>query len=160
MLKRYCNDEFTEDHLATLGIEFAQKKYNLRSDGSEIQVKVWDTAGQERFRTITTSFYRRANGVIIAFDLTSKTSFDSIETWVDSVAKNTDKNVVKILVGNKCDLAGERQVTEQQGRAKASQYGLPYFECSAKSGIGVDECFSELIEMSYAAKFGGTADGG
>ena len=62
--------------MATLGIEFAMKKYKMKADGSEITVKVWDTAGQERFRTITTSFYRRANGVIIAFDLTDKRSFE------------------------------------------------------------------------------------
>ena len=111
MLNRYCNNKFNADHLATLGIEFAQKKYNLRADGSEITVKVWDTAGQERFRTITTSFYRRANGVIIAFDLTDRKSFESVGTWIDSVAKNTDKGIVKILVGNKCDLAEEREVT-------------------------------------------------
>ena len=76
MLNRYCKDEFNEDHLATLGIEFATRKYKLRADGTEVSVKVWDTAGQERFRTITQTFYRRADGVMIAFDVTDKNSFD------------------------------------------------------------------------------------
>ena len=105
MLNRYCNDLFNEEHLATLGIEFAQKKYKLRKDGTEITVKVWDTAGQERFRTITTSFYRRANGVIIAFDLTSRSSFEQVESWIDSVSKNAEAGIATILVGNKADLA-------------------------------------------------------
>ena len=104
MLNRYCNNEFNEEHLATLGIEFASKKYNLRADGTEVTVKVWDTAGQERFRTITTSFYRRANGVIIAFDTTSKSSFTQVSQWFDSVSQNADKSIAKILVGTKCDL--------------------------------------------------------
>ena len=76
MLNRYCKNEFNEDHLATLGIEFAMRKYNLKTDNTEVTVKVWDTAGQERFRTITQTFYRRADGVIIAFDVTDKASFD------------------------------------------------------------------------------------
>ena len=114
MLNRYCKDEFNEDHLATLGIEFAMRKYKTKADGTDVTVKVWDTAGQERFRTITQTFYRRADGVIIAFDLSELESFNQIETWVESVAKHANTNIIKILVGNKCDMPeDQRQVTFQ-----------------------------------------------
>ena len=67
-------------------------------------VKMWDTAGQERFRTITYSFYKNANGVILCFDLTKSETFNNIKYWLDGIYQHTDPNIIKVLVGNKCDL--------------------------------------------------------
>lgn len=66
-------------------MDFATKKYTTKADGTEVPVKIWDTAGQERFRTITYSFYRRADGIIISYDVTDEKSFKSIENWVESI---------------------------------------------------------------------------
>lgn len=71
-------------------------------------MKIWDTAGQERFRTITYQFYRQANGMIIAFDLTNEQSFDNVKTWMNSIYKHADPNIAKVLVGNKLDLEDKR----------------------------------------------------
>ncbi len=90
---------------------------------------------------------------MIAFDVTDKNSFDQIGSWVESVTKNANDKIVKILVGNKCDLDHERKVSKEEGEMLARQFGLKYFECSAKSGLGIAECFEELIEDSYAAKY-------
>ena len=81
-------------------------------DGKEIPVKIWDTAGQERFRTLTKAFYRRADGVVIAFSVTDKTSFQSLNTWIQSI-QDHNQMACKILVGNKIDLANERTVTKE-----------------------------------------------
>ena len=71
--------------MTTLGIDFATKKYTTKRDGSEINVKLWDTAGQERFKTITQSFYKRADAIIISFDVTDENSFNNIENWIESI---------------------------------------------------------------------------
>ena len=72
MISQYIDGKFQEAHLATLGLDFAQKKYVTHHDATEIPIKIWDTAGQERFKTLTQSFYRRADGVVISFDVTDK----------------------------------------------------------------------------------------
>ena len=93
----------------TLGLDFVTRKYTA-SDANEYQVKIWDTAGQERFKTLTYSFYKKADGVIMAFDTTDQRSFDNIKNWVDSINAHAEKGVPKILVGNKIDLEDDRQI--------------------------------------------------
>ena len=84
IIKQYMDQTFDEDHLTTLGLDFAQKKYTAK-DGKEVPVKIWDTAGQERFKKLTYSFYKKADGVIVAFDMTEERTFDSIAGWMDSI---------------------------------------------------------------------------
>ena len=73
-----------------------------------IKVTLWDTAGQERFRTITTSYYRNAQGILLVYDITDRNSFLNMRTWVAQIHSNADINMNKILVGNKCDLIQQR----------------------------------------------------
>ena len=94
----------------TLGLDFITKKFTAK-DGNEYQVKIWDTAGQERFKTLTFAFYKKADGVIMAFDTTDSKTFDNIQNWVDSINTHAAKGVPKVLVGNKCDLEEDRQVS-------------------------------------------------
>ena len=69
MIKQYMEKEFDQDHLTTLGLDYKTKKYTTK-DGREVNIKIWDTAGQERFKTLTYSFYKKADGVIVAYDMT------------------------------------------------------------------------------------------
>ena len=137
LINQYTNKQFSEEHLTTLGLDFATRKYQTKSDGSEIPVKIWDTAGQERFRTITYSFYRRADGIIISYDVTDEKSFKSIENWVESIKQHADQSAPRILVGNKIDLTDNRQVSREQGQLLAKQYGIGFYETSAKQNIGL-----------------------
>ena len=90
MIKQYTKSEFDEDHITTLGLDFATKKYTAK-DGKEISAKIWDTAGQERFRTLTHSFYKNADGIIISYDVTDRKTFENIKTWIESIEQQGKK---------------------------------------------------------------------
>ncbi len=73
-------------------------------------MQIWDTAGQERFRTITTSYFRGAQGILLVYDVTDRNSFNSIKTWVEEIERNADRHVNKVLIGNKCDVEESARV--------------------------------------------------
>ena len=110
-----------------------------------MQVKIWDTAGQERFRTLTLSFYKQAQGVIICFDLTNTNSFKNVKMWLESIYQHADENIAKILVGNKADMTDERMISEHDAREMARQNNMKYFETSAKNNEGISELMTELF---------------
>ena len=85
MISQYSKKEFSFDHIVTVGLDFASIKYTTKTDGNIIPVKIWDTAGQERFITITYSFYKKADGIIISFDVTDERSFKNIANWIESI---------------------------------------------------------------------------
>ena len=107
----------------------------------------WDTAGQERFKTITSAYYRGADGVIIVYDITDKNSFSHIKDWIDEVGKYTDNDPIKIIIGNKCDLNKERQVNENDIKIMSEQTGLNIIETSAKNSIKNNEVMETLTKM-------------
>ena len=101
------SDKFTKTHsMFTVGIDFKMK--NIELDDKKVKVQVWDTAGQERFRTITTSYYRSSQGILLVYDITDVKSFQSIRSWISQILLHADLNVNKILIGNKCDLQQRR----------------------------------------------------
>ena len=104
--------------------------------------QIWDTAGQERFRTITTSYFRGAQGILLVYDVTDRASFTSIKTWVDEIDRNADKHVNKILIGNKSDVEeSQRAVSRAEGDKLAADYAMKFFETSAKKGVNVADAF-------------------
>ena len=104
-------------------------------------MQIWDTAGQERFRTITTSYFRGAQGILLVYDVTDRQTFTSIRNWVAQIQMHADVNVNKILIGNKCDMADQRVVTTAEGEALAKEYNIQFFETSAKQDINVEKSF-------------------
>ena len=102
LLLRYANDSFSPTFITTIGIDFKIK--NVDIDGTRIKLQIWDTAGQERFRTITTSYFRGAQGILLVYDVTDRRSFESIRNWISQIQQHADVHVNKILVGNKCDM--------------------------------------------------------
>ena len=76
ILTRFCNDQFKETHLATIGVDFNIK--NIQIDNKRLKLQIWDTAGQERFKTITETYYRGAAGIILCYAVNSEESFQSI----------------------------------------------------------------------------------
>ena len=146
LINRYTNGVFREEYISTVGIDFYTKQEEINN--KTVQVKLWDTAGQERFKTLTPSFLRNAEGVIIVFDVTSQDSFDNVKGWINSVKSNIGENVIPIIiVGNKIDMENMREISKEDGNKTASENGFKYFETSAKTGKGVDEAFKELVNQ-------------
>ena len=77
----------------------------IELDGKTIKLQIWDTAGQERFRTISSTYYRGAHGIIVVYDVTNRASFDNVVRWLTEIDKYARENVNKLLVGNKADIA-------------------------------------------------------
>ena len=130
ILSRYVHNFFNEEATATLGVELMHKR--IQEDNLNVNVQFWDTAGQERFRSLTNAYYRNANGAVVVFDISAKESFRNLGYWIAEVKKNTSETPKIIILGNKSDLASQRQVSVEEARAFADSKGFFYTEVSAK----------------------------
>jgi Ras-related protein Rab-1A len=131
--------------------------------GVVVRLQVWDTAGQEKYRSIAESFYRGAAGILLVYDITRKSSFTNIQTWLASITAHTAGagSLEVVLVGNKSDLASSRAVSEAAGREAAAALGIPFFEVSALTGAGVQAAVETLAARMLArARLTGAAGGG
>jgi len=115
-------------------------------DGKKVKLSIWDTAGQERFRTITSSYYRGAQGIILVYDVASRETFDALPRWFSEMEPYVSPSVVKIIVGNKVDKEYSRAVSPEEGRRFAERMGSLFIEASAKTAVGVHEVFIDLVE--------------
>lgn len=104
-------------------------------------------AGQERFQTITTSYYRGAHGLILVYDVTNRQSFENTSKWLDDVERHAAGNIVRLLVGNKCDLEPRRDIKYDEGKALAERLGIQFIETSAKDNTNVDKAFMLLSQQ-------------
>ncbi|VDN54793.1 unnamed protein product [Dracunculus medinensis] len=149
LLLRFADDTYTESYISTIGVDFKIRTIEL--DGKTIKLQIWDTAGQERFRTITSSYYRGAHGIIVVYDITDQESFNNVKQWLTEIERYACENVNKLLVGNKCDLTTKRTVEESAAKMDygyfktfqeyADQLGIPFLETSAKSATNVEQAF-------------------
>jgi len=142
LLLRYANDSFSPTFITTIGIDFKIK--NIQLDGKWIKLQIWDTAGQERFRTITTSYFRGAQGILLVYDVTDRNSFISIRNWVAQIQMHADVNVNKILIGNKCDVQDHRAISYEEGDVLAKEYNIHFYETSAKQNLNVENAFLKI----------------
>ena len=143
LLLRYSEDKFTTSFITTIGIDFKIKTIDL--DQKKVKMQIWDTAGQERFRTITAAYYRGAHGVLLVYDVTDETSFENVRNWMRNIEAHASEAAKVCLIGNKCDCEdSKRKVTKERGVALAKEFGVPFFETSAKSGLRVEEAFSAM----------------
>ncbi|KAJ0836007.1 putative small GTP-binding protein [Helianthus annuus] len=114
-----------------------------------MKLQIWDTAGQERFRTITSSYYRGAHGIIIVYDVTEMESFNNVKQWLSEIDRYANESVCKLLVGNKCDLVENKVVDTQTAKEFADELGIPFLETSAKDSVNVEQAF---LTMAAAIK--------
>ena len=148
LITRYTNGTFKEEYLATVGLDYYSKNEEINNQA--IQIKLWDTAGQERFKALTQNYFRNAEGVLLAFDVTNEESFNNLKDWISSIKINMEaKNIFLplIVVGNKIDMENDREITKEEAEKFASENKYKYFETSAKTGEGVDEAIKELINL-------------
>lgn len=153
LLLRFADDNFTDSYISTIGVDFRFRTITI--DDKIVKLQIWDTAGQERFRTITSAYYRGADGIIMVYDVTSSESFDHVEEWLSEVDRYANENTSKLLVGNKADLIEEKQVTKETAQTFADKLSIPFLETSAKTATNVDNAFltmaKELIKTKEAS---------
>ncbi|XP_069765345.1 ras-related protein ORAB-1-like [Narcine bancroftii] len=139
LLLRFADDTYTESYISTIGVDFKIRTIEL--EGKTIKLQIWDTAGQERFRTITSSYYRGAHGIIIVYDVTDQDSFNNVKQWLEEIARYASENVNKLLVGNKCDLTSKKVVDYPTAKEYADSLRIPFLETSAKNATNVEQAF-------------------
>ncbi|KNA14341.1 hypothetical protein SOVF_108260 [Spinacia oleracea] len=142
LLLRFADDSYLESYISTIGVDF--KIRTVEQDAKTIKLQIWDTAGQERFRTITSSYYRGAHGIIVVYDVTDMESFNNVKQWLNEIDRYASDNVNKLLVGNKCDLAANRAVPYETAKAFADEIGIPFMETSAKDATNVEQAFMAM----------------
>ena len=141
-LMRFVNNAVTQNHISTIGVDVRNK--TLVTKKGKVNLQIWDTAGQEKFRSLSPSYLRNTDSVILLYDITNQETFDHVTNWMATINQYTTKNLSTILVGNKIDMENERKVEKEDGEIMAKQYNIMFGEASAKEGKGVDEIFERL----------------
>ena len=148
---RFVDDIWNETFVPTIGVDFKIKTIEVKK--KNVKLQIWDTAGEERFRTIISSYYKGAHGILLMFDVTDYDSFESLENWLIEIEKNANKNVIKLLIGNKIDLEENRKVSYNQAKDFADSNGIQYIETSVKLNTNVNQAFWEIgKELMNATK--------
>lgn len=150
MMNQFLRGQFEEVYLATIGINCLNKLFIF--DGKKVKINYYDTAGQERYNSLNLTFLRKADGVILVYDITSQESFCKIDFWIQELHNKNKDSKVLMLVGNKTDLDNEREVSFQQGEKKANEIGCPFMETSAKTNHNIKECFEKASRILYLKK--------
>jgi Ras-related protein Rab-6A len=156
IITRFMYDKFEGSYQATIGIDFLSKTMYL--EDRTVRLQLWDTAGQERFRSLIPSYIRDSSVAVVVYDVINRTSFLSTSKWIDDVRNERGNDVILVLVGNKTDQSEKRQVSIEEGEAKAKEHGIMFIETSAKAGFNVKALFRKIaaalpgMENSHMAK--------
>ena len=145
LIRKYVNDITNIDStITTAGIDYYATK-RILSNGKKYKITIYDTAGQEKYKSLSLYSIRHCDGVILMYDITKKDSFNSVSEWINNIYDIKEKNFPFILVGNKCDLKDEREISEEEGLEAAEKYKTKYFEVSSREGINVEKAIDELL---------------
>ena len=148
LLVRYTDKTFDSKTISTVSFDYKEPE-GIVINNNPVKVRIWDTAGQERFRTITTSFYRGAHGVILAYDVTNKQSFENLSSWTLDIDKYAQNGAKKMLVGCKIDNVEKRKVSFEEANQFAKENDLDYEETSSKDGSNVENMFMKIIQNIF-----------
>ena len=154
ILSRFANGTFNSNYLATVGLDNFTKDEII--DNKTIRIKMWDTAGQERYKSLTKSFFRNAQGVMVVYDVTNSETYDNLKFWMQSIKNNMSPDMGEIpiiIVGNKIDCE-DREVNAKEAESFWKEQGYPYFETSAKTGKNIDETIKYLVKKVIDVKEG------
>ncbi|XP_052410172.1 EF-hand calcium-binding domain-containing protein 4B isoform X2 [Carassius gibelio] len=145
LLRHFCDGQFHSATTATVGIDYSVRTLNLGD--SHVALQLWDTAGQERYRSITKQFFRKADGVVVIYDITMEDSFRSVRPWLASILEAVGDPIPVMLLGNKSDKENEREVQTKEADMLAEEANLMFYECSAFTGANVLEAMIHLARV-------------
>jgi len=147
VLHQFVEQKFMADCPHTIGVEFGTRIIEVCNQ--KIKLQIWDTAGQERFRAVTRSYYRGAAGALMVYDITRRSTYNHLTSWLTDARNLTNPNTVIYLIGNKSDLEAQRDVSYEEAKAFADENGLIFIEASAKTGVNVEEAFLRTAKQIY-----------
>ena len=143
-IMKFTENYFHENYLMTVGFEFQTKKVKFKDQ--TYTVYFYDTAGQERYKSLSVSLYKKADGIILMYDVTKRKTYEDIPEWMNNIKENKGLEYPIILIGNKCDLEEKREILKEEGENLAKNYNLSFYETSNKEGKNVEEVGMELIK--------------
>ena len=151
LMKKFISGHFSDSLAPTLGIELYKKEITI--DEKKYLYRIWDTCGQERFRSLSKTYFRNSDGIMLLFDLNSPDSFENLNSWFISIKESGCEDIPLILVGTKCDLECKLSEEDINNFVNNNKIIQNYFRCSAKENIGIDEPFIELGKLVVKITF-------
>ena len=150
LIFKFIEDKFSSSYMSTVGFDLKFKTIKINNE--EIKVMIFDTAGQERFRSLASNYIKKANGILLVYDISDKNTFLNIENWMTNIKEESSDTIPIILIGNKCDLDEQRKIQKEEGEQFANNNNLKFFETSCKDGDNVENCFIELTKQIIERK--------
>ena len=145
LLLRFADDTFTENYYSTIGVDFRFKCLEIGERKCKLQI--WDTAGQERFKTVTSAYYRGADGIIIVFDQADRESYNNVKNWIEDISRYSTDDPVKIIIANKDDVTNDKKTVSNLDITELEKKtGLEIIKTSAKTGDKVTYAFEKLTQ--------------
>lgn len=147
IINQYTKNFFSDTYVSTIGVDFQFKE--VEHEGKKIKLQIWDTAGQERFRTITNSYYRHSNGILLVYDVTNMETFANVEKWINEIYKFVPQDIPILLIGNKIDLESIRVISTNEGLLLSKKYNCEFVEVSAKEYSSIDKAMKIMIPKLF-----------
>ena len=145
LVQRFIKNRFAVNYKLTVGVDILTKDVEFKP-GEVATLSIWDIGGQQRFEFIRSTFYKGAAGALLVFDLTREQTYIETRKWLTEIRQFSNENIPFVFIGNKLDLLEDvgEVIDREEARAFAEKEGSIYVETSAKTGINVDEAFTEL----------------
>jgi small GTP-binding protein len=145
LVQRFIKNRFAANYKLTVGVDILTKDVEFRP-GEIATLSIWDIGGQQRFEFIRSTFYKGAAGALLVFDLTREQTYTETRKWLTEIRQFAGENIPFVLIGNKSDLLEDvgEVIDRKEAKNFAEKEGSIYIETSAKTGVNVDEAFTEL----------------
>ena len=141
---RFTENTFKNLIISTIGIDFKVKIIEI--ENIKYKLIFYDTAGQEKFKSVAPNLIKKAHGIIIMYDITNKSSFNSIPEWIKNIKESKGEDFPMILCGNKIDKEDERVITREESEELSNEYVIDFFEISNKNGINIEKAVLSLVK--------------
>ncbi len=144
LIEKFITGKFEKDYRMTLGTNIFSKVVNIND--ASVKLIIWDLAGQPHFKHVRAGFYLGTVGALLVYDITRRSTLENLDNWRSEMLNNSGDVSSLVVVGNKCDLDGMREVKKSEGAGFAKNLAAPFFETSAKAGNNVEDAFVALAK--------------